>query len=90
VTFISIHSVIIYVVFFGVCMRCTRLCSLKPGVINLLADLIILRHNYAVVKPYNTLFISSEAVGFTGLHFLMNVFHSLIISLCVNYSLQED
>jgi hypothetical protein len=32
VTFISIHSVIIYVVFFGTCMRCTRLCSLKPGV----------------------------------------------------------
>ena len=30
-TFISIHSVIIYVVFFGACMRCTRLCSLKPG-----------------------------------------------------------
>jgi hypothetical protein len=32
VTFISIHSVIIYVVSFGACMRCTRLCSLKPGV----------------------------------------------------------
>jgi hypothetical protein len=31
VTFISIHSVI-YVVFFGACMRCTRLCSLNPGV----------------------------------------------------------
>jgi hypothetical protein len=31
VTFISIHSVIIYVVFFSVCMRCTRLCPLKPG-----------------------------------------------------------
>jgi hypothetical protein len=31
VTFISIHSIIIYVVFFGACMRCTRLCSLKPG-----------------------------------------------------------
>jgi hypothetical protein len=31
VTFISIHSVIIYVVFFGACMRCTWLCSLKPG-----------------------------------------------------------
>jgi hypothetical protein len=29
---ISIHSVIIYVVFFGACMRCTRLCPLKPGV----------------------------------------------------------
>jgi hypothetical protein len=32
VTFISIHSVIIYVVFFGACMRYTRLCPLKPGV----------------------------------------------------------
>jgi hypothetical protein len=32
VTFISIHSFIIYVVFFGACMRCIRLCSLKPGV----------------------------------------------------------
>jgi hypothetical protein len=32
VTFISIHSIIIYVVFFGACMRCTRLCSLYPGV----------------------------------------------------------
>jgi hypothetical protein len=32
VTFISIHSIIIYVVFFGVCMRCTQLCPLKPGV----------------------------------------------------------
>jgi hypothetical protein len=31
VTFIPIHSVIIYVVFFGACMRCTRLCPLKPG-----------------------------------------------------------
>jgi hypothetical protein len=32
VTFISIHSVIIYVVFFGACMRCTRLCPLKSVV----------------------------------------------------------
>jgi hypothetical protein len=31
VTFISIHYVIIYVVFFGACMRYTRLCPLKPG-----------------------------------------------------------
>jgi hypothetical protein len=32
VTFISIHSVIICVVFFGTYMRCTWLCSLNPGV----------------------------------------------------------
>jgi hypothetical protein len=32
-TFISIHSVIIYVVFFGACMRCTRLCSFKARVL---------------------------------------------------------
>jgi hypothetical protein len=33
VTFISIHSVVICVVFFGACMRCTRLCPLKPRVL---------------------------------------------------------
>jgi hypothetical protein len=32
VTFISIHYVIICVVSFGACMRCTRLCPLNPGV----------------------------------------------------------
>jgi hypothetical protein len=31
VTFISIYSVILCLVFFGVYMRCTRLCPLKPG-----------------------------------------------------------
>jgi hypothetical protein len=32
VTFIYIHSFIIYVVFFSACIRCTRLCSIKSGV----------------------------------------------------------
>jgi hypothetical protein len=32
VTFISIYSVIIYVVFFGAHMRRTRICPLNPGV----------------------------------------------------------
>jgi hypothetical protein len=32
VTFISIYSVIICVVFFGAYMRCTRLCPLNSGV----------------------------------------------------------
>jgi hypothetical protein len=31
VTFISIHSVIIYVVFFGACMRCISLLFIKTG-----------------------------------------------------------
>jgi hypothetical protein len=38
VTFISIHSVIIYVVFFGACMRCTRLCPLNLGVIEVVSE----------------------------------------------------
>jgi hypothetical protein len=38
VTFISIHSVIIYVVFFGACIRCTRLCSLNPGVTEVVSE----------------------------------------------------
>jgi hypothetical protein len=37
-TFISIHSVIIYVVFSGACMRCTWLCSLKPGVTEVVSE----------------------------------------------------
>ena len=38
VTFISIHSVIICVVFFGACMRCTWLCSLNPGVTEVVSE----------------------------------------------------
>ena len=37
-TFISMHSVIICVVFSGACMRCTRLCSLKPGVTEVVSE----------------------------------------------------
>jgi hypothetical protein len=42
-TFISLHSVIVYVVFFGACMRCTRLCPLKPGVTSFLSSSSIVR-----------------------------------------------
>jgi hypothetical protein len=38
VTFISIHSVIIYVVFFGAFMRCTRLCPLNPGATEVVSE----------------------------------------------------
>ena len=37
-TFISMHSVIIYVVFCGAYMRCTRLCSIKPGVTEVVSE----------------------------------------------------
>jgi hypothetical protein len=57
---------------------------------NLLAELLIFRNNYAVVEPYNTLIIFSEAVGFSSFYLLMNVLYSLITSLCVNYLLQDD
>jgi hypothetical protein len=38
VIFISIHSVIICVVFFGAYMRCTQLCSLNPGVTEVVSE----------------------------------------------------
>jgi hypothetical protein len=38
VTFISIHSVIIRVVFFGAYMRCTRLCPLNSGVTEVVSE----------------------------------------------------
>jgi hypothetical protein len=37
-TFFSMHSVIICVVFSGAYMRCTRLCSLKPGVTEVVSE----------------------------------------------------
>jgi hypothetical protein len=46
VTFISIHSVIIYVVFFGACMRCAQFCPLKPGVTEVvLEEMLIVGRN---------------------------------------------
>jgi hypothetical protein len=38
VTFISIHSIIICVVFFAAYMRCTRLCPLNPGVTEVVSE----------------------------------------------------
>jgi hypothetical protein len=38
VTYFSIHSVIIYVVFFGACMSCTRLCLLNSGVTEVVSE----------------------------------------------------
>jgi hypothetical protein len=67
-----------------------RIATKMSFIQNLLADFIILGHNDAIVKPYNVLIIFSEAVDFSGLYFLMNVFHTLIISLCINYLLQKD
>jgi hypothetical protein len=37
-TFIYVHSIIICVVFSGAYMRCTRLCSLKSGVTEVVSE----------------------------------------------------
>jgi hypothetical protein len=37
-TFISMHSIIICVVFSGAYIRCTRLCSLSPGVTEVVSE----------------------------------------------------
>jgi hypothetical protein len=54
---------------------------------NLLADFIIFRHNYAIIKPYYALIILSETIRFAGFYFLMNILHTLIIPLGINNSL---
>jgi hypothetical protein len=53
----------------------------------LLADFIIFRHNYAIIKPYYALIILSETIRFAGFYFLMNILHTLIIPLGINNSL---
>jgi hypothetical protein len=55
----------------------------------LLADFIVLRHNYAVIKPYYALIILPETIRFVGFYFLMNMSHTLITSLCINNLLQK-
>jgi hypothetical protein len=59
VTFISIHSVIIYVILFGACMRCTRLCPLKPGVTEVVSEemLTVGRNLDRMDKPLPTYLI---------------------------------
>jgi hypothetical protein len=57
---------------------------------NLLADSHILRHNYAIIKPYYALIILFEAISFVGFYFLMNMFHTLITSLGINNFLQKN
>jgi hypothetical protein len=77
-TFISIHSVIIYVVFFGACMRCTRLCPLNLGVTveyaeaitefeALIADLDCLSKEVPDAKHDADNFEPAEAVKFVPL-----------------------
>jgi hypothetical protein len=38
VTFISLYTLLVYVVFFGACMRCTRLCSLNLDVTKVVSE----------------------------------------------------
>jgi hypothetical protein len=57
-TFISIHSVIIYVVFFGACMRCTRLCPLNSGVTKFSLDPTGLVHT-GLVRHVKVFLVSS-------------------------------
>jgi hypothetical protein len=51
-TFISIHTIIICVVFFDVYMRRTRLCRLNPGVTHHL-NIIETRQNQKLKLPNN-------------------------------------
>ena len=63
-----------------------KMCFIK----NLLAELFILWHHYAVIKPYNALIIFFETFGFSSPYLLTNVSHALIILLGINYPFQED
>jgi hypothetical protein len=54
---------------------------------NLLADFSIFGHHYAIIEPYYSLVIFSEAICFVGFYFLMNMFHTLVGYLGINNSL---
>jgi hypothetical protein len=54
---------------------------------DLLADLSILWHYYAILKPYYSLIIFPEAICLADLNFIMNILHTLISSLGIINSL---
>jgi hypothetical protein len=79
VTFISIHSIIIYVVFFGACMRCIRLCSLKPGVTEVVSEEMLTvgrnldrngQHPYLLTLLWFILYLSHSDSFYTFLDFV--------------------
>src|SRR5687767_8758624 len=80
---IMLFQILIHLSASGMNRIATKMCFIQ----NLLAELFILRHNYAVVEPYNTLIIFFETFGLSSPYLLTDVFHTLVIPLCVNYPL---
>jgi hypothetical protein len=78
VTFISIHSVIICVVFFGAYMRCTRLCPLNPGVTNVWSTFHIISQN--LIPERGTLLEWWNHRGLNGSSSQVLLFHKTPIS----------
>jgi hypothetical protein len=72
-TFISIHSVIIYVVFFGACMRCTWLCSLKPGVTEVVSEGMLTVGRNLYRNGQNLTYLPSSDSFYTYLTLILSI-----------------
>jgi hypothetical protein len=89
VTFISIHSVIIYVVFLGACMRCTRLCSLKPECYKIGKRICFVKINQVVAKVIQICQILCEIKLVFNLHSLKNNIALWVAFKCVGINHQK-
>jgi hypothetical protein len=86
VTFISIHSVIIYVVFFGACMRCTRLCSLKPGVTEVVSEEMLTVGRNLDRNGQTLTYLSCSNSFYTYLTLILSILILILSHLLLFYS----
>jgi hypothetical protein len=85
-TFISIHSIIIYVVFFGACMRCTRLCPLKPGVTEVVSEEMLTVGRNLDRNGQTLTYLSYSDSFYTYLTLILSILILILSQLLLFYS----
>jgi hypothetical protein len=86
VTFISIHSVVIYVVFFGACMRCNRLCPLKSGVTEVVSDKMLTVGRNLDRNGQNPSLLTTSDSFYTYLTLILSILILILSHLVLFYS----
>ena len=86
VIFISIHSVIIYVVSFGACMRCTRLCPLKPGVTEVVSEEMLTVGRNLDRNGQTLIYLPSSDSFYTYLTLILSILILILSHLLLLYS----
>jgi hypothetical protein len=85
-TFISMHSVIICVVFSGAYMRCTRICPLNPGVIEVVSEEMLTVGQNLDRNGQTLTYLSYSDSFYTYLTLILSILISILSHLLLFYS----